>query len=66
MLISRIYRHMYADTGIATDSARKSSSARWARWLAKPCRLLFSGKPMPDLQVPPSDQDQELVSIAAD
>jgi len=30
MLISRIYRLMYADTGIATDSARKSSSARWA------------------------------------
>jgi hypothetical protein len=55
MLISRIYRHMYADTGIATDSARKSSSARWARWLAKPCRRLFAGRPMPDLQVPPAD-----------
>jgi hypothetical protein len=36
VLISKIYRQMYADTGIATDSARKSSSARWARWLAKP------------------------------
>ncbi len=55
MLISRIYRHMYADTGIATDSARKSSSARWARWLAKPCRRLFAGGPMPDLQVPPAE-----------
>src|SRR5581483_8619701 len=55
MLISRVYRHMYADTGIATDSARKSSSARWARWLAKPCRRLFVGRPMPDLQVPPAD-----------
>ncbi|MGI9102902.1 MAG: B12-binding domain-containing radical SAM protein [Terriglobales bacterium] len=53
LLISRIYRHMYADTGIATDSARKSSSARWARWLAKPCRRLFAGRPMPELQVPP-------------
>ncbi len=49
LLISRIYRHMYADTGIATDSARKSSSAQWARWLAKPCRRLFTGRPMPDL-----------------
>ncbi|MGI9102578.1 MAG: B12-binding domain-containing radical SAM protein [Terriglobales bacterium] len=53
LLISRIYRHMYADTGIATDSARKSSSARWARWLAKPCRRLFAGRPMPHLEVPP-------------
>ncbi len=53
MLISRIYRHAYADAGIATDSARKSSSARWARWLAKACRGLFAGRPMPDLRVPP-------------
>ena len=52
VLISKIYRHMYADTGIATDSARIARSARWARWLAKPCRYLFSGPPMPDLQVP--------------
>ncbi len=64
MLISRVYRHMYADTGIATDSARKSSSARWARWLAKPCRRLFVGRPMPDLQVPPADFGRE--SVAAD
>jgi tRNA A37 methylthiotransferase MiaB len=64
LLISRIYRHMYADTGIATDSARKSSSARWARWLAKPCRRLFAGRPMPHLQVPPADQ--EMKSVAAD
>ena len=52
LLISKIYRQMYADTGIATDSARVTWSGRWARWLAKPCRLLFAGKPMPDLQVP--------------
>lgn len=52
LLISKIYRQMYADTGIATDSARVAWSARWARWLAKPCRRLFSAKPMPDLQVP--------------
>ena len=63
MLISRIYRHMYADTGIATDSARKSSSNRWARWLAKPCRLLFAGRPMPELEVPAADI--ELESAAA-
>jgi tRNA A37 methylthiotransferase MiaB len=59
LLISRIYRHMYADTGIATDSARKSSSNRWARWLAKPCRQLFAGRPMPQLQIPPADLEME-------
>lgn len=52
VLISKIYRQMYADTGIATDSARVAWSARWARWLAKPCRRLFAGVPMPALQVP--------------
>jgi hypothetical protein len=52
VLISKIYRQMYADTGIATDSARVSWSGRWARWLAKPCRRLFAGAPMPNLAVP--------------
>jgi radical SAM superfamily enzyme YgiQ (UPF0313 family) len=52
VLISKIYRQMYADTGIATDSARIARSTRWARWLAKPCRYLFSARPMPRLQVP--------------
>lgn len=52
LLISKIYRQMYADTGIATDSARTSWSARWARWLARPCQMLFAGRPLPKLQVP--------------
>jgi radical SAM superfamily enzyme YgiQ (UPF0313 family) len=52
VLISKIYRQMYADTGIATDSARAAWSARWARWLAKPCQMLFAGRPMPQLEVP--------------
>jgi radical SAM superfamily enzyme YgiQ (UPF0313 family) len=52
VLISKIYRQMYADTGISTDSARMARSTRWARLLARPCRYLFSGSPMPDLQVP--------------
>jgi hypothetical protein len=43
---------MYANTGIATDSARVNRSAQWARLIARPCRRLFLGKPMPDLQVP--------------
>ena len=52
MFISKLYRQMYASTGIATDSARRSRANRWARWLAKPCRRLFQAKPMPELRVP--------------
>lgn len=52
VLISKLYRQMYANTGLATDSARLARSVRWARWLAKPCRYLFSAQPMPQLQVP--------------
>jgi radical SAM superfamily enzyme YgiQ (UPF0313 family) len=52
VMISKLYRQMYANTGIATDSARVSRSTQWARWLAKPCRKLFVTRPMPDLQVP--------------
>jgi radical SAM superfamily enzyme YgiQ (UPF0313 family) len=52
VLISKIYRQMYADTGIATDSARVSRSSRWARLLARPCQMLFAGRPMPNLRVP--------------
>ena len=52
VLISKLYRQMYANTGIATDSARVGRSAKWARWIAKPTRRLFSGRPMPELVVP--------------
>ena len=52
VLISKLYRQMYANTGIATDSARINRAATWARWLAKPCRRFFQAAPMPELQVP--------------
>jgi radical SAM superfamily enzyme YgiQ (UPF0313 family) len=52
VLISKLYRQMYANTGIATDSARVNRAARWARWMAKPTRRLFAGRPMPELQMP--------------
>ncbi len=52
VFISKLYRSMYARTGIATDSARKTRANRWARWLAIPCHRLFKAKPMPELQVP--------------
>jgi radical SAM superfamily enzyme YgiQ (UPF0313 family) len=56
VLISKLYRQMYANTGIATDSARVNRAATWARWLAKSCRRAFHGAPMPELQVPLSAQ----------
>jgi radical SAM superfamily enzyme YgiQ (UPF0313 family) len=52
MLISKLYRQMYANTGIATDSARVSRAEKWARLIASPTRRLFAAPPMPDLQVP--------------
>ena len=52
VLISKLYRQMYANTGIATDSARVERSARWARWIGHACRRLFLGKPMPHLTMP--------------
>jgi radical SAM superfamily enzyme YgiQ (UPF0313 family) len=54
VLISKLYRQMYANTGIATDSARINRSATWARWIAKPCQRLFAAPAMPDLQIPTS------------
>ena len=52
VLVSKLYRQMYANTGIATDSARVSRSVQWARWLARPCRRLFAARPMPELAMP--------------
>jgi hypothetical protein len=48
-MISKLYRQMYANTGIATDSARVSRANRWARLIAKPCRRLFTARPLPAL-----------------
>jgi hypothetical protein len=52
VLLSKLYRQMYANTGIATDSARVNRATTLARWIAKPCRRLFMTEPMPQLQVP--------------
>ncbi|MGH9310118.1 MAG: B12-binding domain-containing radical SAM protein, partial [Vicinamibacterales bacterium] len=52
VLISKLYRQMYANTGIATDSARVARSARRARVLARMARRLFIAAPMPDLAEP--------------
>ncbi len=52
VFISKLYRQMYASTGISTDSARRNRASAWARWLAIPCRRLFQARPMPELQMP--------------
>jgi radical SAM superfamily enzyme YgiQ (UPF0313 family) len=52
VLISKLYRQMYANTGIATDSARVSRSAKRAKMLGRVARRLFTARPMPDLVVP--------------
>jgi hypothetical protein len=52
VFISKLYRQMYANTGIATDSARVARSARRARYLARAVRRLFMAAPMPNLQAP--------------
>jgi tRNA A37 methylthiotransferase MiaB len=52
VLISKLYRQMYANTGIATDSARVARSARYARWMGLAARRLFITTPMPDLTMP--------------
>lgn len=52
IFLSKLYRQMYAGTGISTDSARRKKSKSWARWTAKHCKKLFRAKPMPDLEAP--------------
>jgi radical SAM superfamily enzyme YgiQ (UPF0313 family) len=54
VLLSKLYRQMYANTGIATDSARVNRATTVARWIAKPCARLFRAAPLPELQVPMS------------
>lgn len=57
LFISKLYRQMYANTGISSDSARVAKSARWAALLARPTRRLFAAAPMPELQPPPARRE---------
>jgi hypothetical protein len=52
MMISKLYRQMYANTGIATDSARVARSAKRARLIGRAVRRFFVAAPMPDLAMP--------------
>ena len=64
LFISKLYRQMYANTGISTDSARRQKATRVARWLAIPCRKLFEAKPMPELATPISRRSSPLTNIS--
>ncbi|HEY4048971.1 MAG TPA: radical SAM protein [Acidobacteriaceae bacterium] len=52
VLLSKLYRQMYAGTGISTDSARRKKAKTWARWIARQTRKIFQAKPMPELMSP--------------
>jgi hypothetical protein len=61
-LISKLYRQMYANTGLTTDSGRTARSARMARVLARLCRRLFLTTPMPGLQADGTVEGHEEVA----
>ena len=50
--LSKLYRKMYAGTGISTDSARRKKANSGARWLSSFTRKFFISKPMPELAMP--------------
>jgi radical SAM superfamily enzyme YgiQ (UPF0313 family) len=52
VMLSKLYRQMYAGTGISTDSARRKKAKTSARWLVKQTSRIFKSKPMPELQSP--------------
>jgi radical SAM superfamily enzyme YgiQ (UPF0313 family) len=52
IFLSKLYRQMYAGTGISTDSARRKKSKASAKWMARQCKRLFQAKPMPELPSP--------------
>jgi radical SAM superfamily enzyme YgiQ (UPF0313 family) len=52
VLLSKLYRQMYAGTGISTDSARRKKAKGTARFIARQTRRIFVAKPMPELAFP--------------
>ena len=69
VLLSKLYRQMYAGTGISTDSARRKKSKSIARFLVKQTSKIFRSRPMPELQSPvwalPSTVSLLRVALAA-
>jgi len=52
MMLSKLYRQMYAGTGISSDSARQKKAKSSARWIAAQTRKFFQARPMPELMHP--------------
>jgi hypothetical protein len=52
VLLSKLYRQMYAGTGISTDRARRKKAKGSARLIAAQARKTFVAKPMPELRSP--------------
>ncbi len=52
VLLSKLYRQMYAGTGISTDSARRKKAKSSARFIARQTRKIFQAAPMPELLAP--------------
>ncbi len=52
VLLSKLYRQMYAGTGISTDSARRKKAKTSARFIARQTRKIFQATPMPELVSP--------------
>jgi len=65
IFLSKLYRQMYAGTGISTDSARRKKSKAWARWTARQCKKLFKARPMPELPSPVWDLKPGLLAQPA-
>jgi radical SAM superfamily enzyme YgiQ (UPF0313 family) len=65
IFLSKLYRQMYAGTGISTDSARRKKSKAWARWTARQCKKLFRAKPMPELAGPVWELGPQSITRAA-
>jgi Radical SAM superfamily len=64
IFLSKLYRQMYAGTGISTDSARRKKSKSWARWTAKQCKKLFRARPMPELEGPEWEMERPRLGAA--
>lgn len=66
IFLSRLYRQMYASTGISTDSARRKKAKASARFIAGQCRKLFQTRPMPELQSPVWDRTHPIPALHAE
>ena len=63
VLLSKLYRQMYAGTGISTDSARRHKAKSSARFIARQARKIFVARPMPELVGPVWEPKPKTLSV---